>query len=422
MPADRTRGTNSQGRQRSCSECAKSKRKCGLEQPSCARCIRQRFSCIYPSQPHINATVPYSFTTDIDPTINQLNLPLDLTDLENINLDFNFDESAIVTTSNTDTLDFDFPANTTCITPFPAALQNSPHLENKIAIQKALTQARNYCLSINLSPYARARMGYFLEHMQLVPKIMVEQNCTPWMHPTLYDKNMPRCMQDAHATCALYITKNEINAERVTYHIRSRVEELIKETVPETPIEILARTQAIMLYQLMLVFGGDIHFRTQADALSSQLDDMGAMLLPIATEENEHVGALPLYPSTAAHSAWRSFVFRESARRTVLAAYQFTVMYTVLTGQIKTCSQDVALQSHITLSAHLWRATNAFDFAMSWNAKNHFVVKGLDFTNLLKEAQPDDLDVFGNILLISLQGIDDIRGWYHIRGGTLELP
>ncbi|XP_014556000.1 hypothetical protein COCVIDRAFT_16478 [Bipolaris victoriae FI3] len=342
--------------------------------------------------------------------------------LENVHLDFNFDESAIATTSNTDTLDFDFPASTTCVASFPAALQNSPNFDNQTALQKAPTQAENQFLSINLSPYARARMGYFLEHMQLVPRTMVEQNRTPWMHSTLYDNHMPRCLQHAYAACALYITKNQINAERVTHHIRSRVEELLNETVPDTPIEILARTHAIMLYQLMLVFGSDIRSCVQTDALSSHLEEMEAMLVPIATKENEHVGALPLYPSTAARSAWRSFIFRESARRTVLAAYQITVMYTVLTGQMKTCSQDIALKSRVTLSAHLWKAANAFDFAMSWNAKNHFVVRGLEFTNVLEEAQPDDLDVFGNILLISLQGIDDIRGWYHVRGGTLELP
>ncbi|KAF5849011.1 hypothetical protein GGP41_010135 [Bipolaris sorokiniana] len=391
MPANRRRSTNFQGRQKSCSECAKSK-------------------------------LPYSSTADIDTTNNESHLPLDFTDLENFNLDFNFDESAITTTCTTDTLDFGFPVSTTCVTPLPAALQNPPNLENQKTLQKAPTQTKNQFLSTDLSPYAKARMGYFLEHMQLVPRTMVEQNCTPWMHPTLYDDHIPRCLQDAHAACALYINKNEINAERVAHHIRSRVEELINEIVPDTPIEILARTHAIMLYQLMIVFGGDIRVCAQADAFSSHLEEMGAMLLPIATEENEHIGALPLYPSTAAHSAWRSFIFRESARRTVLAAYQITVMYTVLTGQMKTCSPDVALKSRITLSAHLWKATNAFDFAMSWNAKNHFVIEGLNFASLLKAAQPDDLDVFGNILLISLQGIDDIRGWYHVRGGTLEVP
>ncbi|KAH7552804.1 hypothetical protein BM1_08755 [Bipolaris maydis] len=422
MPADRTRSTNSQGRQKSCSECAKSKRKCGLEQPGCARCIRRHFSCIYPSQPYIHATVPQSSTANVDTRNDESHLPLDFTDLAHFNLDVNLDESAVATTSSTDTLDFYFPASTTCVTPLPATLQNFPDFNSQTALQKAPTQSKNQFLSMNLSPYARARMSYFLEHMQLVPRTMVEQNCTPWMHSTLYDDHMPRCFQDAHAACALYITKNEINAERVANHIRNRVEEMINQTASDAPIEILARTHAIMLYQLMFVFGGNVSFWAQAEALASHLEDMGAMLLPIAAEENEHVGDLPLYPSTAAHSAWRSFIFRESARRTLLAAYQITVMYTVLSGQMKTCNQDTALKSRITLSAHLWKATNAFDFAMSWNAKNHFVVKGLDFTNLLKEAQPDDLDVFGNILLISLQGIDDIRAWYHVRGGTLELP
>ena len=56
---------------------------------------------------------------------------------------------------------------------------------------------------------------------------------------------------------------------------------------------------------------------------------------------------------------------------------------------------------------------------MAWNDKNHFLVKELDFTEVLRVAQPDDLDVFANMMLVGLQGIDDVRGWYHTRGGAL---
>jgi hypothetical protein len=169
----------------------------------------------------------------------------------------------------------------------------------------------------------------------------------------------------------------------------------------------------------MLVFGGDIRLYARADALLPHLEDVGVILLPIAAEETETSGTLPLYPSTAARSAWKSYIFRESARRTVLSAFHITVMCTLLSGQLKSCTHELSLKNRVTLSAHLWKATSASDFAMAWNSKDHFVIKELDFTHVLRNAQPDDLDVFANMMLVGLQGIDDMRGWYHTRGGAL---
>jgi hypothetical protein len=56
---------------------------------------------------------------------------------------------------------------------------------------------------------------------------------------------------------------------------------------------------------------------------------------------------------------------------------------------------------------------------VAWNNTKHFVVKELDFTEVLRDAQPEDLDTFSKMMLIGLQGEDDIRGWFHTRGGIL---
>lgn len=349
-------------------------------------------------------------------------LHTDISEAENFSPDFDLDMAAIATASTGDFLDFDFPADSSCANPFSATLRHSPDLEDQMAVQRSYTKSKTSFSLTHLSSFAKARMGYFVEHMKLVPRMMVEQNCTLWMHPMLYEDHMPRCLQDAYGACALYIAKSPTNAERVGRHIQSRAEDLMNTPVADSPLEILARTHAIMLHQIMLVFGGDFRLYAQAEALLPYLENMGAHLLRIAAEEKEPVGPLSLYPATAAQSAWKSYIFRESTRRTLLAAFQITVMCRVLGGQMTSCAENAALGSSITLSAHLWNATNAVDFAMSWNTKNHFVVKDLDFTYILENAQPDDLDVFANMLLISLQGIDDIRGWYCTRGGTLQLP
>ncbi|CAE7217014.1 hypothetical protein PTTW11_10901 [Pyrenophora teres f. teres] len=346
-------------------------------------------------------------------------LPGELDVLETTSLSFDFDMAAPTTIAG-DTLDFDFSTGASSLEALTEMLNLPTDDHNQMAVHKIGSQARKPFLAAHLSSFAQVRVAYSIEHFNSAPKMMVERNCTPWAHPMLYEEHMPKSLQDAYASCALYIAKNDTNAEFVARYITSRAEELVTATtLPISPIEILARTQALILYQTMLMFGGDIRFYAQAEALLPYLDDVGALLLPIAAEEIDPVGKIPVYPGTVARSAWRSYIVRESARRTFLSTIHITIMCALLNGQLNSCSHEAILNSRFTLSAHLWKAANAFDFAVAWNEKNHFMIKDLDFTEVLKHAQPDDLDVFGNMLLVGIRGMDDMRGWYHTRGGTL---
>ncbi|RMZ71501.1 c6 zinc finger domain-containing [Pyrenophora seminiperda CCB06] len=416
---DRSRTINSQGRQKSCSECVKAKRKCGLEQPHCSRCTRQHLSCIYPPQPRSQSTLPPIETPEVESDIGTTDSSGEMNIFEHTNLPFDFDMAA-PTTIASDMLDFDFSAGASSLDVLTEMLDLPTNHHNQMAVYKTSSQARKPFSAAHISTLAQEKVAYSMKHFKSVPKMMVEKNCTPWAHPMLYDEYMPRSIQDAYAACALYITKNDTNAEFVGRFIMSRAEELVTaSTLSTTPIEILAQTQALMLYQIMLMFGGDVRFYAQAEALLPYLYDMATLLLPIAAEETDPVGVIPLYPSTAARSAWRSYIMRESARRTVLSAFHMNVLFTVMNGQLTPCSADLVLNNRVTLSAHLWKAANAFDFAIAWNEKTHFVIKELDFTDVLKHGQPDDLDVFGNMMLVGIKGMDDMRGWYHTRGGTL---
>ena len=76
------------------------------------------------------------------------------------------------------------------------------------------------------------------------------------------------------------------------------------------------------------------------------------------------------------------------------------------------------MSTRVTLSANLWKAVSAFDFAVAWNERQHYLVKDFDFTELLENARPDDIDMFGRMLLTGVRGIDDVKGWFHTRGGV----
>ena len=419
MPPSRSRTSNTQGRQKSCSECVKAKRRCGLEQPRCARCSKQHLACVYP-QPRSQAATPLNGTPEAHDDFDVPTVPMDFQDVAATTLPLDFDISTMPSGSSVDILDFDFSTGANSLESLATMLNTSRNEDDQIGMQLTFHNARKPFFSqAHLVPFARTRVEYSIEQLKFVPKMMVEELGTPWAHSMLYEESMPKSLQDAHAACALYVTRNESNAEHVIRYITSRVEELTITTQPIAPTELLARAQALMLYLNILGFSSDARFLGQAEALMPHLEEIGHAIDVLAAQQTDNTGSLPLYPITAARAAWRSYVFRESVRRTLLSLFHLTTIYNLLRGQLKTCMHTLAYANRVTISAHLWTAKNPFDFAVAWNNKKHFLVKGLDFTEVLRDAKPSDVDLFGRMMLVGLQGVDDIRGWFHTRGGTL---
>lgn len=200
----------------------------------------------------------------------------------------------------------------------------------------------------------------------------------------------------------------------------ARIKDIISTPEPDEVLDKLARVHALILYQIMRLFDGDIRSHATADALfaalnSSVLSLLSHLHLPLPSDSLE---PLPVSIDSVI-SFWNSWVVQESARRTVLLAFYFMQIYKVLQGNVSLqCDGKLGLEHSWYLSAHLWNAQSAFDFAVSWAEKPHFVVQNLDFSWALTNAQPVDLDPFGKMLLVTLLGIDSTRAWFHGKGTT----
>ena len=118
-----------------------------------------------------------------------------------------------------------------------------------------------------------------------------------------------------------------------------------------------------------------------------------------------------------ARSAWKPFIFRESCRRTLIVHLHCLTLCYLLRNHLS-CNEDIGVGTRVTISARLWKASSAFDFAVVWNEKKHVLVKDCDLTQVLEGAQLDDLDVFERMMLVGYMGMDDVKGWFHSRGGT----
>jgi hypothetical protein len=105
----------------------------------------------------------------------------------------------------------------------------------------------------------------------------------------------------------------------------------------------------------------------QTDKLLPQLqDDAFALFTVLSCHENDPLGPLPIYPSSAARKAWQSYIFRESCRRTLIIAFQAIATCNLLKGNIGSCAHELIVGNLLIISSALWDAKSPFEFVMAW--------------------------------------------------------
>ncbi|KAJ6032723.1 hypothetical protein N7540_003455 [Penicillium herquei] len=386
-------------RRKSCEACKTAKRRCDLSLPACSRCTHRNVPCIYPWR---------QLTYDHTPEILSVDLPdlnVDALADPQHNIDI-FRPSPVPT--ELDSFQWDQESQILFISP-DRTVNVGPYFA--LTIPRARQPKP-------LPEIIASNLQFAIDILKNTPKMMVFENQTPWCHSKLYKNGMPRAMQDAFACCSLYLSKNEINAPVIMSLFDERIKEIIATPEPDEIFQKLARVHALILYQIMRLFDGDIRSHATADALfaslnSSVLSLLHHLHLPLPSDTLE---SLPISIDSAINF-WEPWVIQESARRTVLLAFYFMQIYKILQGNVPTyCDGKLGLQHSWYLSAHLWNAQSAFDFAVAWAEKPHFVVHNLDFSWALTTAQPEDLDSFGKMLLVTIMGIDSTRAWFHGRG------
>ncbi|KAJ9137783.1 Regulator of drug sensitivity 1 [Coniochaeta hoffmannii] len=453
-------------RRKSCQACIKAKRRCDLGQPACLRCTQRLLECRYETGPltarnrhaadgagkkplaataTVDADCPEPFALEVPensgPAANDAasGMP-DIPALAEQTLDAGFD--FLSPDLDMDMLQFiqDVPLEPNVNDFFTIPRPPSPSY-NKLDL--ALTQTDSV---LALQPQAKwnlrttplsftiaHRLQYAMDLVKDAPRRMVVDLQTPWCHPELYRDNMPQSMQDALASCGLYQAKNARNSAVILHTIRIRVEDLASTPAPRKPLEVIARVQALLLYVTILVFDGDILSRSAAEAAMPALESAVIGLVglfghnPYAEPSSSSAsttpaapGPLPLYPIGPAREFWQGWVLQESARRTYMTTFFLLQLYLLLKGDVpKKCDQRLYLCHFWTVSAHLWQARDAFEFALAWRDRRHFVVNNTSIKQVLIEAQGDDVEEFGKMILTTLMGIDETKGWLHSRGATL---
>lgn len=420
-------------RRKTCTACIKAKRRCDHGQPACLRCSRRNIACDYSAPPTLSISkarnrelvaqsakprrqnnqssvapspaplldddagsstslIPWSHNPDL--------VHLEMEDLEDIDFDLAFDE--LITTDAF----LEEPLIAPSLTPKPDDMLVPSYDSAPGSLESVIAN----------------RLQYALDEIKKVPTTAVMENQAPWSHPYLYRAHMPRDMQDAQACCALYIAKNKINSSFVLRTIQARAHELLASPIPKNRLDILARLHAILLYQIIRLFDGDISMRASAQHTLSSLEHTILALLPFVKWEPEQPATGPAqdYVGCPTKDFWQEWIFQESARRTIFFTCFFLVAYSVLIGTLTNgCEERYVFCQSWTMSAHLWKAPTVVDFAVAWKEKQHLVITKQGFEEALRDAAADDIDAFGRILLVGALGIEDARLWFYNRGGSL---
>jgi hypothetical protein len=217
------------------------------------------------------------------------------------------------------------------------------------------------------------------------------------------------------------MSMNETNTPVIMSLLDARTQDLLSTPQPTTLIDLLSRAHALLLYQIMRLFAGDVRSHATANSLFGTLESTVITLCDrlYYPDPSESKTLLPTSMDPIIEF-WEWWILQESARRTILLTFYFIQIYKVLQGDIPVyCDGKLGLSHSWYLSAQLWNAQSAFDFAVAWAEREHFIVRDLDFTAVLETAQPDDVDLFGRMLLVTILGIDAAKAWFYAKGAIM---
>ncbi|OAA60288.1 RNA polymerase 2 mediator complex component [Niveomyces insectorum RCEF 264] len=418
---------------KACVSCAKAKRKCGKERPACRRCQDRCFGCEYPP------TKPSSFVV-LD-TIESFATPSPggERDLDIANVPQPHYGLAFPCTSH--------PSHVT--TPDPSESAPSTSRESlpwflgpdtwKIEHQNTNVAAN----AIVCSSFLHS----FVHKVQEWLRYWAKTGSNPFIHSHLYAACIPDCVQIAYTTLTSYIHRTDKNAEIVLCIVEEQASKLLAnngvaldnrgsssatndasatsfndESQPKDGyglLDQLARTHALLVYQMISLFDGNIRARHLAEKRlgllsiwASQLMNSARQKFALPSTALDMALSLPAGSTAPAEQMWYLWVLTESIRRTWSVATGLETTYFMLQRGYHDCPGGVM---H-TNRQGVWNAETALAWTSLCEQTDVQFLQRVDTETLFTKASPADVDDFGLMMLEISFGIERIEKWRRDKG------
>ncbi|PIA98031.1 hypothetical protein CB0940_06436 [Cercospora beticola] len=254
------------------------------------------------------------------------------------------------------------------------------------------------------------RSEYVSKQLAGIPKCFVEQAQTSFIHRSLMQSRPDPALQDALSVAALYFLRNDSNRLLAIRNLEHKARQLIATTNLQaiSRARLLAAAQALLVYQLIRLFDGDIRLRAQAEAdeafLSAWVDHLRSDISLMAPNNlNSETGQ-----NSLSTRDWQSWLFEESTRRTIIVSMLLKGIYHFLkTGR------DTEQDLRLTFNAHasLWSAQSQQSWLAKRNDGQDLQLRVVHWNEDITKATPEDLDELGVQIMAMLWGVGATQQW-----------
>ncbi|KAI8724989.1 Zn(2)-C6 fungal-type domain-containing protein [Fusarium sp. LHS14.1] len=437
-------------RQKSCNACVRGKRKCDKKIPRCTRCAAKGLDCVYQRLPpgasfhdedigggetaannlsnevpdfdmgfDINnlgtstasastaTTTPESLGTNVSSI--QLDSPLDFSIIDHLMANDSTAGSELWNLGDYGSSKMDIPP-----VPAPAPL---------VLRDMSMLEQAQHCMT-DFNPLdvhdKRTRIGFVVDAVSHLYKDFARTRTLPFIHPRLYGSSLPRTMIAAFSAASAYAARTPENKAWVYKLVTDVAKDIhLEGERASTPLEKLARVQALVVLDSIRMFDGDITLRAASEREAPQsLAWLGA-LEELRAELEGKDDSISSYSREKPPPSWEGWMLLESIRRSLMMGYSYLCVTYILKSQ-EPPYRIFESPFAFTASKYLWEADSSMNFYRAWQTKPQFHVTNMDFREVWLHAQPGDVDDFTRLMLTAQMGPDAIDNFMH--GNISDIP
>jgi hypothetical protein len=253
----------------------------------------------------------------------------------------------------------------------------------------------------------------------------VDQGSNPFIHRQLYRHRMPRCVQDAYTLLSSYFRKTTANEHMIVRIIEERAMVLVAEGLPlpdassqgVDTLECLGRVQAMLVYQCIGLYDGNVRLRHLAEQHIPVLETWLAEVL-------QHISQAPccgssLYasptsfispvtiPISSEDLLWHSWILTESVRRTWLVTAGLQGIYKLLNHSTSSCMGGTM----ITTRKGFWEAPSAVAWEKKCMETYAGMVKLTEVEKMFALVPKDEICELARMVLSCTYGTEQVERW-----------
>lgn len=392
---------------KACAQCATAKRRCDLASPSCYRCNVRSLECQYPTAVSLTDLTSEPYPGHAARLVDQDNLGAsvegDVLDPMDAHPSFGLDADTSEPTASFTNYEIDWAD----------VMENIDHFLVPDIVERN-DSPRNSAMAGDIY---QERIVYTVKQLKSYPSLFARQGQTPFIHSHLWRDTLPRAIQDVLGACALYGEKGQTNQPLVFGVITAAADRLINDyqLVGITATAQLAAVQALILYQIIRLFDGDIRQRADAERANPTLKDWTRQLqdrMQRTEDPSPSVDSTSRKPpvTSVATGSWHNWVFAESLRRTVIVSHMLQALFSFLKNGWQTESREFHKLSFFAQKA-LWAAPSEYYWQSALKEYPALPIQFHSWDLDVANAKALDMDDLGMLMMVLMKGVDYASHW-----------